>query len=145
MTEKQEQPKNANPFAGRKYTTGTGRRKAAIANVKVYAKGRGEFVVNHEKFSKHFSYMRLADIARAALRETGKDDSVDVSARVTGGGPVGQAEAVRLGIARALVAMDEGLKPALRKAGFLTVDSRVKERKKPGLKRARRAPQWSKR
>lgn len=145
MTEQQEQPKTGNPFAGRKYIPATGRRKSATASVKIYPKGKGEFLVNRMQFSKYFSFSRLAEIASAALRETATEGTIDIAVNVSGGGPIGQAGAVRLGIARALVAMDEGFKPILRKAGYLTVDSRVKERKKPGLKRARRAPQWSKR
>jgi len=141
----QEEKTEGNPFSNRKYHTGTGRRKSATANAKIYARGKGRFLVNHRDISDHFAYKALVEVAKASLKEVGKDQDIDVGVRVSGGGPAGQAEAIRLAVARALVVQNETLKPALRKAGYLTVDARVKERKKPGLKRARRAPQWSKR
>ena len=143
--EKEEKKISENPFLGRKYLTGVGRRKSSVASVKLFNKGKGQILVNHKKISDYFGFERLVEIARASLLETGRDNSFDVSAKVSGGGLVGQAQAIRLAIARALVSSDENIRPSLRKAGFLTVDGRVKERKKPGLKRARRAPQWSKR
>jgi small subunit ribosomal protein S9 len=142
---KEEKQNSENPFFGKKYIGATGRRKSSVATVKLYVKGKGEFLINHQKISKYFGYSRLEEIAKSSLLETSNLENIDISAKVSGGGLVGQAQAIRLAIARALIVMEEELKPALRKAGFLTVDSRVKERKKPGLKRARRAPQWSKR
>jgi len=140
----QDQKIEGNPFSNRKYHTGTGRRKSAVASAKIYTRGKGRFLINHRELKDYFNES-LVEVAKESLVEVGKVSDIDVGIRVSGGGPAGQAEAVRLAIARALVAQNEDYKPALRKAGYLTVDARVKERKKPGLKRARRAPQWSKR
>jgi small subunit ribosomal protein S9 len=145
MPEEKAQSKADNPFLGRKYIRALGRRKSASAVVQLYAKGRGKMVVNKVQVLDYFGRNDLVAIAKNPLVTSSKAESVDINARVTGGGKHGQAEAVKLAIARALVSLDEGFKPALRKGGMLTVDRRVKERKKPGLKRARRAPQWSKR
>jgi small subunit ribosomal protein S9 len=127
-----------------RYYYGTGRRKEAVAQVRLYP-GTGTFVVNGKPGDEYFS----RDIDRQQLRRpldvTGMLERFNVMVRVTGGGVTGQSEAVRHGIARALIEADAELRPALRKAGFLTRDPRVKERKKPGLKRARKAPQYTKR
>lgn len=139
------QSKDVNPFLGRKYIRAVGRRKTSKANVKLYSQGSGQFLVNHLALDKYFPHFALVDTARSPLVELGKAKEFDVNANVLGGGKTGQAIAVRLSLARALSTIDEKLKITLRKLGYLTVDSRVKERKKPGLKRARRAPQWSKR
>ncbi|MBI2050690.1 MAG: 30S ribosomal protein S9 [Parcubacteria group bacterium] len=141
----EEKTSEKNQFKGRKYIRGIGRRKSASASVQLYVRGSGKFVVNKRELSDYFPRPDLADIARASLSALGTDKAYDVNASVFGGGAHGQAEAVRLGIARALVSHNAELKPALRAAGFMTVDRRVKERKKPGKKRARRSPQWSKR
>jgi len=127
-----------------RYYYGTGRRKEAVAQVRLYP-GTGSIVVNGKPAEQFFS--REVDLvqARSALQVTGMAERFSVMVRVTGGGITGQAEAVRHGIARALLEADPDLRPALRKAGFLTRDPRVKERKKPGLKRARKAPQYTKR
>lgn len=127
-----------------RYYYGTGRRKEAVAQVRLYP-GTGSIVVNGKPAEQFFS--REVDLvqARSALQVTGMAERFSVMVRVTGGGITGQAEAVRHGIARALLEADPELRPALRKAGFLTRDPRVKERKKPGLKRARKAPQYTKR
>ncbi|HEY1075031.1 MAG TPA: 30S ribosomal protein S9 [Patescibacteria group bacterium] len=119
------------------YFTGVGRRKTAVAQIRVMS-GSGQFTFNGEKTDPHHAWVRPLDLV-------GKKDSTDVSIVVRGGGFASQDDAISLGIARALVTMDDTLKPTLRKAGLVTVDARVKERKKPGLKRARKAPQWSKR
>lgn len=134
-----------NPFAGRKYIRAVGRRKSAVAVVKLYPEGKGVFAINQKTLSGYFSHPQFTAVVYAPLEKTGLENRFDFQISAAGGGGRGQAEAVRLGLARALVAYDEAQKPILRKAGFLTVNSRVKERKKPGLKRARRAPQWQKR
>lgn len=134
-----------NPFKGRKYIRGVGRRKSASATAQLYVRGSGKFVVNKRELREYFPRTELADIARASLATLGGNKTYDINVSVFGGGSHGQAEAIRLAIARALVGHDKDAKPVLRAAGYITVDRRVKERKKPGLKRARRAPQWSKR
>ncbi len=143
MSETQETTQN--PFTGRKYTRAVGRRKEASATVQLYTKGSGTFVVNKKPLTEYFPQSSLQGIAWAPLELLGRKDSTDVNVRVAGGGFKSQVEAIRLALSRAIVSVDENDKPPLRKAGFVTVDRRVKERKKPGLKRARRAPQWSKR
>lgn len=137
--------KDENIFEGRKYIRAVGRRKSATATVKLYIKGQGLFFINRKSAQTSLPHFSLLQVVRSPLEQTGKDKEIDIAANVTGGGSVGQAEAVRLALARALVKLDDKLKPALRKLGYMTVDARVKERKKPGLKGARRAPQWAKR
>lgn len=121
-----------------------GRRKEAVAQVRVFP-GTGKMVVNGRAVADYFTVPELMHIVTSAQKAVGKDAAIDVSAHVKGGGIRGQAEAVRLGIARALIVMSETFRPTLRKMGYLTRDARVKERKKYGLKSARRAPQFSKR
>ena len=121
-----------------------GRRKSAIARVRL-APGKGKIVVNGKDFVEYFPYFEFWKEIEAPLVLTDTRTSVDISALVQGGGSRGQAEAVRHGITRALVLMNPEWKKTLRSEGFVTRDPRVKERKKPGLKRARRAPQWQKR
>ncbi len=123
---------------------GTGRRKKAVARVRLVA-GKGAFVVNKRDLDEYFGLETLKTIARQPLELTETLGKFDVYVNVQGGGFTGQAGAIRHGVARALVKADESLRPALKKAGFLTRDSRMKERKKYGLKAARRAPQFSKR
>jgi small subunit ribosomal protein S9 len=127
-----------------KYFEGIGRRKASTARVRIM-NGSGEFVVNEKPLAEYFT--RLGDAANivAPLEKVNQRSTLDVSVLVKGGGVTGQSEAVRLGVARALLKMNPDLKPALRKSGFLTRDAREKERKKPGLKRARKAPTYTKR
>ena len=121
------------------YHYATGRRKTATAQVRLYPQGTGKVTVNDVVVpSENLTYL-------APLQLVGLLSSMDVSAHTSGGGFNGQAEAIRHGIARAIVEIDEVYKTTLRKAGYLTRDPRAKERKKPGLKGARRAPQWSKR
>ena len=129
----------------RKYYQGTGRRKNAIARVRIYEKGKGGIIINNKNLEEFFKFFEYKQQAISPLELTDKKDKLDVMVKVSGGGQRGQAEAIRHGIARALVDMDQELKPALRKQGYMTRDPRAKERKKPGLKRARRAPQWRKR
>lgn len=128
-----------------KYFSAVGRRKEASAQVRIFPQGKGEVTVNGKPFMQYFPVFSLQQAVLQPFLATGRADEFDASVKVRGGGVRGQAEAVRLGIARALVKFNESLKPALRKAGFLTRDARVRERKKYGLKSARRAPQWAKR
>lgn len=127
-----------------KYVFATGRRKTAIANARVYD-AEGELTINKQPAKKYFSAPFLLDTAVQGFKLTGRGGSLKVEVGVTGGGPNSQAVAVRHALARALLLLDEGLRPVLKKNGLLTRDSREKERKKFGLKRARRAPQWAKR
>jgi small subunit ribosomal protein S9 len=130
---------------GDKYFEGTGRRKTAVARVRLYTKGDKTIEVNGMSFEKYFPTKILQMTALASLDKMKSLDRFRVVAKVSGGGVNSQAEAVRHGIARALVVFNPDYRKRLRKAGFLTRDPRMKERKKFGLKRARRAPQWSKR
>jgi len=130
--------------ASGKYIFAVGRRKTATAKVKLFD-GSGDFIVNDRKLDQYFPYLPWQKNAVAALAATGMEKNYDVAVRVLGGGLSAQSAAVAHGVARALVTKDEGFKKVLRGYGLLTRDPRMKERKKPGLKRARRAPQWSKR
>lgn len=123
---------------------GTGRRKTSIARVRLVP-GKGKVVVNDRPLDEFFGKKTLEMIARQPLALTKSEGRFDVIAKVHGGGITGQAGAIRLGIARALLKADPEIKPTLKRAGFLTRDPRMKERKKYGLKKARRAPQFSKR
>jgi len=126
------------------YDYGTGRRKTAAARV-FLATGKGRILVNGKPLDEYFGRVTSRMIVRQPLETVAMTDRLDVSVTVEGGGNTGQAGAIRHGIARALVEYDETLRPVLRKAGFLTRDSRAVERKKVGLHKARRAPQYSKR
>lgn len=123
---------------------GTGRRKTSVARVRLVP-GSGAFTVNNKNLEDYFAYKTLTELAKSPLALTEKEGTFDVHVNVKGGGFTGQAGAVRHGVARALVEYDEELKGELKRAGFLTRDSRKKERKKPGLKKARKASQFSKR
>ncbi|HHW30155.1 MAG TPA: 30S ribosomal protein S9 [Clostridiaceae bacterium] len=123
---------------------GTGRRKKSIARVRLIP-GDGKIIINERSIDDYFGLETLKVIVRQPLVLTGTEGKYDVLCKVVGGGFTGQAGAIRHGIARALTVADESLRPALKKAGFLTRDPRMKERKKYGLKKARRAPQFSKR
>jgi len=127
-----------------KYHNGTGRRKSSIARVRLYP-GTGNIVVNEKPLEQYFS--RDADVTTvyAPLRATNTVEQYHISVKVSGGGVTGQAGAVSHGIARALQAANPEFRQTLRQGGFLTRDARAKERKKPGLKRARKAPQYTKR
>jgi len=122
----------------------TGRRKTAVARVRLVP-GEGRITVNKRNIDDYFGLESLKLIVRQPLVLTGLDGKYDVYVIANGGGIPGQAGAIRHGIARALLKIDPELRPALKKAGFLTRDPRMKERKKYGLKKARRAPQYSKR
>ncbi len=127
------------------YYYGTGRRKTAVARVRLFPGGDGTIIVNGKDSNQYFGREALTSTIRAPLRLLDVGGRFNATVRVVGGGVSGQAGAVRHGIARALVRADEEWKPSLRKAGYLTRDSRMKERKKYGLKRARKAPQYTKR
>lgn len=131
-------------FEGKPYFYGTGRRKSSVARVRVY-NGTGKITINNRDIDDYFGLETLKVIVRQPLALTNNADKFDIVCRVEGGGVTGQAGAIRHGIARALLLADAELRPELKKAGFLTRDPRMKERKKYGLKGARRAPQFSKR
>ena len=132
-------------FEAKSYFYGTGRRKSSVARVRVY-NGTGKIIINDREIDDYFGLETLKLIVRQPLALTGTADKFDIVCRVAGGGVTGQAGAIRHGISRALLQYDsENLRGKLKKAGFLTRDPRMKERKKPGLKAARRAPQFSKR
>lgn len=128
-----------------KYIEGIGRRKAAIARVRITPTAKASFTVNNRSRQEYFSVAEQANVAWAPFHTAGVETPFAVSARVTGGGTNAQAEAIRLGISRALIKHDPTLRGILKKAGFLKRDPRVVERKHFGLKKARRAPQWAKR
>ena len=123
---------------------GTGRRKKSIARVYI-TPGTGKITINKRDIDNYFGYETLKVIVRQPFAATNTVDKFDVTVTVRGGGYTGQAGAIRHGISRALCKVDEEYRPALKSAGFLTRDPRMKERKNPGLKAARRAPQFSKR
>jgi len=123
---------------------GTGRRKEAIARVRI-APGSGQWKINGRPLADYFPNKVHQQIVNEPFHSLELDDRFDIIARISGGGPSGQAGALRLAIARALNGVDADFRPALKKAGFLTRDAREKERKKYGLKKARKAPQYSKR
>jgi len=127
------------------YLYGTGRRKSSVARVHLFTGGTGTVTINGRDIDEYFGLETLKYIVRQPLNTTDMAGKVDISATVKGGGVTGQAGAIRHGISRALLQVDESFKPLLKEAGFLTRDSRMKERKKYGLKAARRAPQFSKR
>jgi len=127
------------------YYEAVGRRKAATARVRLFPGGDGSVVVNNRPLSEYFVQDLKVRHLLEPFRVTATENRFNVSVKVQGGGVTGQAGAVRLGIARALLKVDPELRPILRKGGFLSRDAREKERKKPGLKRARKAPQYTKR
>ena len=127
------------------YHYGTGRRKSSVARVHVYENGTGSITINGRDIDDYFGLETLKLIVRQPLVATELLGKVDIEATVAGGGVTGQAGAMRHGISRALLLVNEEYRPALKAAGFLTRDPRMKERKKYGLKAARRAPQFSKR
>ncbi len=129
----------------RTYLFAVGRRKSAIARVRYHKKGTGQFIVNNKPVEKYFSTIELQQIAKDPLTALSLKIDADITIRVAGGGIKGQAEAVRHGLSRVLILVDKSYRPQLKRLGFLKRDARVKERKKFGLKRARRAPQWQKR
>ena len=124
---------------------GTGRRKKAIARVRLIPGGNGTIVINDRAFEDYFPQGTLQYIVKQPIVLLNVETKYDIMVNVIGGGYTGQAGAIRLGVARALLEAEENSRPELKKAGFLTRDPRAKERKKYGLKKARRAPQFSKR
>ena len=127
------------------YLYGTGRRKSSVARVHLFQGGTGAITINGRDIDEYFGLETLKMVVRQPLTLTDTLGKVDIVCTVEGGGVSGQAGAIRHGIARALLLVDESYRPALKAAGFLTRDPRMKERKKYGLKAARRAPQFSKR
>ncbi|MBQ2301779.1 MAG: 30S ribosomal protein S9 [Oscillospiraceae bacterium] len=131
---------NSNP-----YFYGTGRRKSSVARVRVYPNGTGAITINGRDIDEYFGLDTLKLIVRQPMELTETIGAFDIVCTVAGGGVTGQAGAIRHGLSRALLQYNEELRPVLKKAGLLTRDPRMKERKKYGLKKARRAPQFSKR
>jgi len=129
----------------RKYNYGTGRRKSSVARVRVYENGTGSIIINGRDIDEYSGLETLKPDVRQPLHASELVGKVDVVVSVAGGGVSGQAGAIRHGISRALLTLNPELRPSLKAAGFLTRDPRMKERKKYGLKAARRAPQFSKR
>ena len=129
----------------RKYYYGTGRRKSSVARVRVYENGTGSIIINGREMDDYFGLETLKLIVRQPLISTDVLGKVDIVVTVAGGGVSGQAGAIRHGISRALLGLNPEYRAGLKAAGFLTRDPRMKERKKYGLKAARRAPQFSKR
>ena len=127
------------------YLYGTGRRKSSVARVRVYENGTGSIIVNGRDIDEYFGLDTLKLIVRSPLVLLGLEGKYDVVVRVSGGGVSGQAGAIRHGLSRALVTLNPEYRASLKAAGFMTRDPRMKERKKYGLKAARRAPQFSKR
>ena len=132
------------PKKTERYFEGIGRRKTAVARVRI-APGKGGISVNNKEPEEYFRVQGLRQIISSPLDNLKMADKFDISAKVSGGGINAQAEALRLGLSRALVLLNPDLKKPLRGLGFMTRDSRMVERKKYGLKKARRAPQWQKR
>lgn len=127
-----------------KYFEAVGRRKEATARVRIVS-GKGAIVINGKPAEEYFPRMGDLEWLKGPLQVAGLEDTLDISVIVLGGGITGQSSAIRHGVARALLKMDPELRPQLKKAGTLTRDARIKERKKPGLKRARKAPTYTKR
>lgn|SRR5574341_954981 len=132
-------------MAENQYYEGVGRRKSSTARVRVYPGGSGQFIVNDKPLAQYFPRIGDAESLTKPLDVVQLQGKLDVTVKVVGGGVSGQTGAVQLGLARALVKYDESLRPAMRQARLLTRDARAKERKKPGLKRARKAPTYTKR
>lgn len=128
-----------------RYFEKMGRRKTASARMRLYTKGNKKFIVNHKEYKDYFTTFDLQKIVLSSLDKMNLLDKFTIEARVKGGGIFAQAEAIRHGIARALVEINPNFRKRLKKVGYLTRDSRMRERKKFGLKRARKSPQWAKR
>jgi len=127
------------------YFEGIGRRKTAVARVRLFTQGEKQILVNGKPYQSYFPTKELQQIAFSALQAMKADDKFKILARIKGGGICAQSEALRHGISRALVKFNPDFRKRLRRVGYLTRDPRMRERKKFGLKRARRAPQWQKR
>jgi len=128
-----------------RYIEAVGRRKTAVARVRIFPEGEKDFIVNEKKLNDYFPYFAHQKIVLAPLELTNCLSSFKIQVKVKGGGIHSQAEAIRHGLARALISFNPDFFKRLKKAGYLTRDPRMKERKKFGLKRARKAPQWQKR
>lgn len=128
-----------------KYIATVGRRKTAVARIRRHTEGTGTITINGMPLDSYFNQEELREIVRSPLMLVDPENRVDYTVKVHGGGSHSQAEAIRHGLARALIIFDKTWRVTLKRAGWLKRDARVKERKKPGLKRARRAPQWQKR
>lgn len=129
-----------------KYFYAVGKRKTAIAQVRIYPTDTpSDVLINDKKLEAYFSVERFANTVKSALTSVGLQEKFNITVKVAGGGINAQAEAIRLGVSRALIKFDETLRKVLKAEGFLTRDARVVERKKPGLKKARKSPQWAKR
>ncbi len=139
------QPKQKVVKAKFEYFEGTGRRKTAIARIRLFPGEKSEFLVNNKDYQQYFPTALLRHMAKASLEAINYQGEMAISALVRGGGVSAQAEAVRLGISRAFLKFSPDSDKKLKKLGYLTRDPRMRERKKPGLKRARKAPQWQKR
>lgn len=150
-TKKKEEPMKEEKKVEKKidkFFYAVGRRKTSIAQVRIFEKekvGDGDYIVNSKKANEYFPTVSLQNTVFSPLKSSGLFGKFGFSVLVKGGGTKGQSEATRLGISRAIVKFDETFRKALKDLGFLTRDSRMVERKKPGLKKARRAPQWQKR
>ena len=130
----------------KKYFEAVGRRKTSVARVRVFEGGKENgIVINNKNKEEYLSTPELIEIITSPLRATGTEETISVSAKVVGGGIRGQAEAIRLGVSRALIKFNGDFSQTLRDLDYLKRDPRRKERKKPGLKKARRSPQWAKR
>ncbi|MFC1750759.1 30S ribosomal protein S9 [Pseudomonadota bacterium] len=143
--EEQAPKKAAKKTKLHEYYYAAGKRKTSVARVRLFPKGSGDIIVNEKPAKDYFIYSTSMGVIKSPLKLVGAVNNFDITIKVIGGGPSSQAEAVRHGIAKALLSYDHTYRSSLKKAGFLTRDARIKERKKPGLKRARRAPQFSKR
>lgn len=128
-----------------RYIETKGRRKTSTARVRLFTQGKKDITVNEKPYTDYFTLLDLQKAVEEPLEKLKCLGKFGVISKVSGGGPTGQAEALRHGISRALVKLNPYFKKRLKKSGFLTRDPRMRERKKPGLKRARKAPQWSKR
>lgn len=132
-------------MSNKRYFYAVGRRKTSSAQIRLYPEGTGRIVVNGKPVDEYFTRPQDLIALASPLNAAGHEDTFDITVVVRGGGVTGQSGAVSHGVARALVKYDEDLRTVMRRGGFLTRDSRMKERKKPGLKRARKAPQYTKR
>lgn len=144
-TEKKAKPLVLKKEGPERYWEAVGRRKTAVARVRIFTKGEKEFLVNKKPYKEYFPTLDLWQTTLSPLQKMNTSDRFRILTKVKGGGYHAQAQAVRHAIARALVKFNPNFQKRLRKAGYLTRDPRMRERKKPGLKRARRAPQWKKR
>jgi small subunit ribosomal protein S9 len=145
MSDKKEETTENNLMQRKgRYFYANGKRKTSVARVRLYENGKGDIVVNNHPVDEYFFGILVGKV-KAPLKLANAQKLFDITIKVTGGGVSSQADAVRHGISKALLEYDPELRQAMKKAGFLTRDARVKERKKYGLKRARRAPQWAKR